>query len=302
MKLTTQPSSTYNSYDLVYIPKAFCLVSEEPIFDIHEYFMKRLYQNVIIPKEQKSKERAVRIKQSLLLKYISIRSLNENNSFLRTWLLTEPFAPLGSFKTSLEFEEIADDLSFGSGREIQKGQGREFHMELGSEILEFLLSFVKSFHKIAFQQNLYTIEGLNLEPYPMANGAQSHEGQTGIFGRLVIGGEHEFKLPPIYCPNFFAPGHKANILKLIQCILLEKQIIFVSETLTEIPKFVHLLLYLTSPLYPPPSLFSSYKLRKWNSVYIPLLPSELWGTLEAPFPYLIGILLKVYTAVAQLFA
>lgn len=248
MKLTTQPSSTYSSYDLVYIPKSFCLISEEPIFDIHEYILKRLYQNVIIPKEQKAKERVVRVKQSLLSKYISIRSSNENNSFVRTWLLTEPSNEKKLKSTPSDSMEVLSKSSESYLQEFMVSGQSEYHTELGSNLFEFFLSFIKSFSKIAFKESLYSIEGLNFEQFSSSNGPPSIEGQTGIVGRLVIGQDHEFKLPPIYCQNFLNQSHKPSILRLIQCILLEKQIIFVSETLTEIPKFVHLLLFLTSPL------------------------------------------------------
>lgn len=67
-----------------------------------------------------------------------------------------------------------------------------------------------------------------------------------------------------------------SILKVFSAILLEKQVIFFGKNSFELTNIMETLLGLICPL-------------TWGCIYIPFLPIEMWETLHAMMPFLIGL-------------
>ncbi|KAM3143925.1 hypothetical protein pb186bvf_003976 [Paramecium bursaria] len=67
-----------------------------------------------------------------------------------------------------------------------------------------------------------------------------------------------------------------SVIKLVQCIILEKQIILFSNQVWDLANIAEALLSFIYPL-------------KWRCIYIPYLPAQLIDTLHASVPYIIGV-------------
>jgi len=66
------------------------------------------------------------------------------------------------------------------------------------------------------------------------------------------------------------------IVKLFVTILLEKKILFISKHKSLLSSFSTALVSLIFPFI-------------WMHVYVPLIPDSMKNSLEAPFPYMIGL-------------
>ena len=70
-------------------------------------------------------------------------------------------------------------------------------------------------------------------------------------------------------------SHK-NIILLLECALQEKKIAFVSQHISLLNLAAESLNVMMYPL-------------SWQYVFIPILPSKLLGYLQAPVPFIVGI-------------
>lgn len=75
---------------------------------------------------------------------------------------------------------------------------------------------------------------------------------------------------------FFQCLSAASIVSLIECAMAERKILFVSKHLGLLNMAAESLITLMYPF-------------TWEYTYIPVLPEQLHGYLQAPVPYIVGI-------------
>ena len=230
----------HKNLELVYVPKALCLISRMPIFDLEVQFLKLLQEKVLIPKRNRD-----------------FQKKNEENTsvgfFSGFWQKITRKIP--NFFTDL--------ISFGPDSKI-----RTFDISMKKTIketslFEFYSSTLFSLLKITDQDQLIVYEDFNKE-------------NPSEILRFQMSNSPGLNIPSFDFWLLFEKLDIDNILKLFSCLLLEKQMIFFSDSTKELINICETLLSLINPL-------------TWGCIYIPFLPIDMWETLYAMMPFIIGI-------------
>lgn len=245
------PLKLDNIYELIYVPKAFVVISKVHCFDFQKYILKHLYDDIIAP---------------------IIHPLKETSLYnLPRELLTVPIDQLDTIDYHQPFQgNHLVEIPPASGFPVA-----ELYM---SVIFDLFRITDKSEHIILSKQKFAKIL-----PDDKKKSKDGHQQQTGIKA-ISTDDILSFVVPDqiiFYIPNFafrvlFRKLSLINIVRLITNILLERQIIIFSENPADTTILCESLLYLLTPV-------------TWNCIYIPFMPIELWETLNAMMPYIVGI-------------
>ena len=84
------------------------------------------------------------------------------------------------------------------------------------------------------------------------------------------------EIPTTSFKSLFKRLSAKNVVRLLKCIMLERQLIFFSSQPSEIPYITEALLSLLWPM-------------RWCCLYVPRLPISIWETLHAVMPYIVGL-------------
>lgn len=241
------PLKLDNIYEMLYVPKAFVLVSRVPAFEFQKQFLKIVYDNLFIPRLTGVREQRDRLEQ------------------IPQSLLTMDPASIDHLEMSKSFDDEAVNID------------SENHLEfLLSTVLEVFRLRAKS-ERISLVRPKFTCETVPVLA----------KDRKGSVKRLTITAQEELLsyVVPVriifYIPNFafkilFQKLNLINVVRLFTNILLERQIIIFAENPAQATILCECLLYLMTPL-------------TWSCIYIPFLPIELWETLHAMMPFIIGI-------------
>ncbi len=229
----------HKDLELIYVPKALCLISRMPIFDLQVQFLKLLQEKVLIPKRNRD-----------------FQKKNEENIagfFSGFWHKISRKIP--EFFTN--FIPFGPDLKIRTFKISMKKSIKE------TSLFEFYSSTLFTLLKISDQDQLKVYEDFN------------NENPSEIL-RFQMSNSPGLNLPSFDFWLLFEKLDIDNILKLFSCFLLEKQMIFFSNSSKELINICETMLSLINPL-------------TWGCIYIPFLPIEMWETLYAMMPFIIGI-------------
>ena len=239
----------YQNLSLIYVPKALCLISRMPIFDLEVQFLKLLHNNVLIPK-----------RNSLL----SIKNTENNSKFSKNSLFSQkmPMISLGLSCISTNSSTIST-IS-------RKTEGKSKIFTISNckkvketRLFEFYSSMIFSILHISDQDQLISYQDLNKE-----NPSETL--------RFQINNSIGLNIPSFDFWLIFSKLSIENIIRLFTSVLLEKQIIIFSKSSKDLINISETLLNIISPLI-------------WGCIYIPFLPIDMWETLHAMMPFIIGI-------------
>ena len=209
---------TMNEHDLVYLPKSLSLISSLPCFDTQRQVLRHLYNHMFAKSDNKGTKDDIKIPKRWLetMENVIIRQQNgKDTDFDELWQKEY------SDRKQLYLKPVFNEDCYV----LKEAQLKEFYISVMFSLME-----VESdpFEKILVN---------SLKP-----------DQEEQFARYRTPAVKGIDLPQVDYRYLFQRFSPENIMLIIKCLLLEKQMIFFSKSPGDIPIISEILISLFRPL------------------------------------------------------